>query len=443
MEQLALTARALRLRRTSDEAILTRTLDGDPAAFVELHRRFRPRVESVCASKTDDTVSAEDAVQETFLRVLRAAPRTVENAEAWLMTVARNVCIDLSRRASRVETPADAESVEFAAGLPAADSATELMRRENARQVFLALRRLPTRYRTAITLREFHGMSSAEIAESMGTTVSAVDPLVSRARDAFGAAYAEVSGFPDACRGYVERIYRATGTGITAAEQAELDLHVKTCARCRAELARTSNPRYAKALMPLIAVNMPSVTLFADALNRASFAPGVMQSFPVVTVATTVAAVGTALALSPLGVGDAVSGRIAANSAAETSQATAAVAHNADGAAHEETTPDAEAFAVATGELPDAAAGETAVAKAPEQVSGGTSERPAASAPGPAAVAPKPAPGDAAPPQATPAEPEPKPAPEPEPAPDEDAGGWGEPTPGAVIVDLETPGGDQ
>lgn len=62
--------------------------------------------------------------------------------------------------------------------------------------------------------------SSADIAEALDTTVGNTDVLISRARDAFGDAYADVSELSRPCREAVAAIYREGGSGITPGEKA-------------------------------------------------------------------------------------------------------------------------------------------------------------------------------------------------------------------------------
>jgi RNA polymerase sigma-70 factor (ECF subfamily) len=122
---------------------------------------------------------AEDALQQTFLQAHRALERGVEPAveEAWLLAIARNVCVtrsDALRRRAHAEVPTDVELV--AETLEADD--------EVAAEVHAALTALPRRQRDALFLREWHELSYAEIAHVLGTTEPAVETLVFRARRA-------------------------------------------------------------------------------------------------------------------------------------------------------------------------------------------------------------------------------------------------------------------
>lgn len=240
-------------RVASDAALFVRAAQSDPVAFGEMYRRYHDRIHGYCLARIMDAQAAEDATQEVFLRLLQSDPASVENPRAWLYGVARNVSADCLRRRIRLaETgPAEEDSPVWTR-LTAADTAETVMGREAARNIFLALRKLNPRYRTALLLREFHGQTSAEIAEALDTTVGAVDTLVSRARDAFGRTYAAVSGLPPACATTVELIYRRIGSGIDKSELQRLKSHVKTCPKCRAEYRRTVERRGLSALIPFL-----------------------------------------------------------------------------------------------------------------------------------------------------------------------------------------------
>lgn len=241
------------VRVASDSDLFTRAAESDPVAFGELYRRYHDRIHGYCLARVMDPQTAEDAAQEVFLRVLQTDPAGVENPRAWLYGVARHVSADCLRRRIRLaETgPADEGSPAWLR-LTAADTADTVMGREAARNIFIALRRLNPRYRTALMLRELHGQTSAEIAEALNTTIGAVDTLVSRARDAFGRTYASVSGLPPACATTVELIYRRIGSGIDDGELQRIKAHVKHCPKCRTEYGRTTDRHGLSALLPFL-----------------------------------------------------------------------------------------------------------------------------------------------------------------------------------------------
>ena len=124
---------------------------------------------------------AEDAVQTTFMQAFRALQRGVVPTfeTAWLLTIAKNVCLARHRAGSRrkaVEFARDPHDLaEFAASRETNGSLLGLQD---------ALGRLPEMQRRAFLLREWQGRSYAEIAGELGVTVSAVEALIFRARRA-------------------------------------------------------------------------------------------------------------------------------------------------------------------------------------------------------------------------------------------------------------------
>jgi len=268
MASQTLTLSTWAARRRPDEDIFDRTLRGDPVAFSEVYRRYQKRVFGFCLARSLDPGTAADATQEVFMRLLRADPGSIESPQAWLFTVARNVVIDVARK--RTRTPEDAAADDDTLAwdrLKAADTADEVLSRSDARDVFLALRSLRPRYRTALIMREVHGESAKDMADALETTPGAVDTLVSRARDAFGAAYASVGDLPSACRVNIELIYRNHGTGITPEEHAAMDAHVAGCERCQAEAKKADDPRHLAALLPFL---VPARLLGRGLIERAA-----------------------------------------------------------------------------------------------------------------------------------------------------------------------------
>jgi RNA polymerase sigma factor (sigma-70 family) len=279
MAAQTLTLSAWSARRLPDENVFDRTLRGDPIAFSEVYRRYQKRIHGYCLARSLDPDTAADATQEVFMKLLRAEPGSIENPRAWLFAVARSVVIDVGRKRKRTpEDPGIEEESLAWDRLKSADTADEVLARSDARNAFLALRTIRPRYRTALIMREIHGQSAKDMAEALETTTGAVDTMVSRARDAFGVAYASVSGLPSTCRANVELIYRDLGTGITAQEREALQVHLDSCERCRAELKRAENPRHLAALLPFL---IPARQLGHGLLERAALT---LRSFPEVAV---------------------------------------------------------------------------------------------------------------------------------------------------------------
>lgn len=78
----------------SEHALIERLRQGDRAAFDALYDLHRARIFSFLARMTGRRALAEDLVQETFLRLVRFAPRLAPDTrlDVWLLSVARNLC---------------------------------------------------------------------------------------------------------------------------------------------------------------------------------------------------------------------------------------------------------------------------------------------------------------------------------------------------------------
>ncbi len=153
---------------------------GQQDAARALYERFYTSVYRYALSQVRSPQDAEDATQNTFLRAFAALQRGVvpDNEAAWLFKIAHNVCLSsklawLRRR--RVETPRDLDE------LPVPPIALE-HQRDELFGLDDALAAMPARLREAFLLREWQGLSYAEIAERLDTSHSAVETLIFRAR---------------------------------------------------------------------------------------------------------------------------------------------------------------------------------------------------------------------------------------------------------------------
>jgi RNA polymerase sigma factor (sigma-70 family) len=143
----------------------------------EAHRR---RIFGFCLSQLGNHHEAEDAVQTTFLYAFSCLERGVvpESELAWLFKIALNVCRTRRRslgRRRRIETPTDLDACEYAMAAPerAGDDLLGLSG---------ALAAMPIKQRDALLLREWQGLSYAEIADRLTISHSAVETLLFRAR---------------------------------------------------------------------------------------------------------------------------------------------------------------------------------------------------------------------------------------------------------------------
>src|SRR2546427_4125467 len=84
----------------TDEELLAAYQQGDPGSFEDLLRRHRAPLFTFLLRMLGDRESAEDRAQETFLRIVKGAQAWEHRArfQTWLFTIARNLCVDQSRR---------------------------------------------------------------------------------------------------------------------------------------------------------------------------------------------------------------------------------------------------------------------------------------------------------------------------------------------------------
>jgi RNA polymerase sigma-70 factor (ECF subfamily) len=152
---------------TDDHRLAAACAAGDTKVFEELYKRFGDRMKSVAWNTLGNAPDAEDAVQETFLKVHRAAATYTGEASfaTWLFRILVNTCYDLLRRRKRRIDEAPIEDVVETAErtAPSVDDAKRMTLRK-------LLDELPEQRRTVFTLFEIEGLSHAEIAEILGIT---------------------------------------------------------------------------------------------------------------------------------------------------------------------------------------------------------------------------------------------------------------------------------
>lgn len=163
----------------ADQQLVAKIADGDTGALGELVRRHQRRVLSLSYRMLGRWDQAEEASQEVFLKVYRAAPKYRPDAlfTTWLYRIVVNQCLDMKRKAGRDPVSVDPASVERISR----EQDDRLEARERARRVRLAVAKLPQAQRTALLLHRFEGRPIKQIAEVMGKSESAVESLLVRA----------------------------------------------------------------------------------------------------------------------------------------------------------------------------------------------------------------------------------------------------------------------
>ncbi len=155
------------------------------SAVAALVDEYASTLYRVAYSVLKNAQDAEDAVQETFLRVLRHRDtlHEVRDRRVWLVRIVWNIVLDRKRRAkTRPETDDIAELtwVLPAKGMSAEERASAA---QHHMQVLSLVERLPAKEREVLLLSAFDELSSVEIAEVLGITESSVRSRLFRARN--------------------------------------------------------------------------------------------------------------------------------------------------------------------------------------------------------------------------------------------------------------------
>jgi RNA polymerase sigma-70 factor, ECF subfamily len=161
----------------------------EDSAFEKIHRRYSGLARHICHNILGDPQDAEDATQETMLRVYKGLRHFNGRymVQPWVARIATNVSLDVVRARQRrpvAQLPLDghAESiVEFEDRAP--EAVVERMLEQD--RVKAALIALPPHHRRALVMRELEDRSHAEIARALDITPKQAKALIHRAKASF------------------------------------------------------------------------------------------------------------------------------------------------------------------------------------------------------------------------------------------------------------------
>ena len=178
--------------KESDSQLVARVKKGDKRAFDLLVLKYQYKVHAIVSRYIKDFDEVNDVTQEAFIKAYRAMGKFRGDSQfyTWLYRIAVNTAKNylVSRNRRPPARDVEVDDAEYYAGsdnLKDVASPEALMYRDELEVVVdEAIRELPEDLRTAVTLREFEGLSYEEIADVMGCPVGTVRSRIFRAREA-------------------------------------------------------------------------------------------------------------------------------------------------------------------------------------------------------------------------------------------------------------------
>ena len=170
--------------QTQEKAWVQAAQKGDSVAFMNIVEAYQKPVYNLCYRMLGDIAQAEDAAQETFLRVYTKLKTYNHDLKfsSWLLSIASHYCIDQLRRQRFQMVSWDDLPPWRLLPTTAPEPEEAVLANETRDTLHVLLNTLPPDYRAAIILCYWHEMSYEEIAETLNTTVSAVKSRLFRAR---------------------------------------------------------------------------------------------------------------------------------------------------------------------------------------------------------------------------------------------------------------------
>lgn len=165
-----------------DALLMARFQQGDEDGFTQLFRKYRKPIMHFANRFVGNPARAEELTQDVFIKCCQARASYQPRAQfrSWLFQIARNHCLDERRRREYTVARVSVHDNPIRATGPSAEQ--HAAAQDLARLADESVAALPPSQRQAFLLSRVEHMSYAEIADAMGTTVSAVKSLLNRAK---------------------------------------------------------------------------------------------------------------------------------------------------------------------------------------------------------------------------------------------------------------------
>ena len=175
----------------TDQQLVVRVQKGDKRAFDLLVLKYQYKVHSIVARFIRDSDEVKDVVQEAFIKAYRALPNFRGDSQfyTWLYRIAVNTAKNYLIARSRRPPSSDVEldDAEFYSGSEQlkdhGSPENQLFRDELEKVINRAIVELPEDLRTAVTLREYEGLSYEDIASVMNCPVGTIRSRIFRGRE--------------------------------------------------------------------------------------------------------------------------------------------------------------------------------------------------------------------------------------------------------------------
>ena len=179
------------MAKDTDKELVRRVKKGDRDAFDLLFSRYQHKILNLVSRYLRDPQDVEDVAQEAFIKAFRALPRFRGDSAfyTWLYRIAINTAKNhlVARSRRPPGTDVDVDDAEYFDGTDALRESESpeaaLARDQLSAEIDLAIGELPDDLRSAVTLREFDGLSYEQIAEIMDCPVGTVRSRIFRARE--------------------------------------------------------------------------------------------------------------------------------------------------------------------------------------------------------------------------------------------------------------------
>ena len=173
--------------KARQEKLLKKAQQGDADAFEQLVAPYEQKIYALCLRLLAHREDAQDAAQETMLRLYRALVSYRGEAQlgTFIYRVTANTCMDALRRRN-VRACESLEALDDVGVVPVDDSPgpeETILRAEENERLSRAIDALSDEMRLPLVLREIHALSYEEVAQTLGLEMGTVKSRIHRARE--------------------------------------------------------------------------------------------------------------------------------------------------------------------------------------------------------------------------------------------------------------------